>query len=143
MISSVKASLHETLMSQDITRVWCSEYYTIIPATLNLLVSTMNRHKEFYVYSTRLCYYEVYSTKLLSIMDYIISSLRSSGWWHAIFSNVPKGLFEQIKRIKNTFKFFKIDTVCMLLMEMEKYRQYPVNSLLQEQVVCKSRRQIR
>lgn len=28
----------------------------------------------------------------------------------------------------------KIDTVCMLLMEMEKYRQYPVNSLLQEQV---------
>ena len=68
-------------------------------------------------------------------MDYMISFLRSAGWWHAIFSNVPQGLFEQIKRIKNTLKFLlKIDTVCMLLMEMEKYRQYPVNSLLQEQV---------
>ena len=81
-------------------------------------------------------FYEVYSTKrkLLSIGFYIIFSLRPAGWWHAIFSNVPKGLCEQIKRIKNTFKFLKIDTVCMLLMEMEKYRQYPVNSLLQEQV---------
>ena len=68
------------------------------------------------------------------IMDYIIFSLRPAGWWYAIFSNVPKGLFERIKRIRNTFKFLKIDTVCMLLMEMEKYRQYPVNSLLQEQV---------
>ena len=32
------------------------------------------------------------------------------------------------------FIFLQIDTVCMLLMEIEKYKQHPVNSHLQEQV---------
>ena len=54
---------------------------------------------------------------------------------------MPEGLFEPIKdEIK--LNFLKIDTVCMLLMEMEKYRQYPVNALLQEQVKIKNKSQI-
>ena len=32
------------------------------------------------------------------------------------------------------FSARQIDTVCMLLMEIEKYRQHPVNYHLQEQV---------
>ena len=47
---------------------------------------------------------------------------------------MPKGLFDQIEMLYENNFVLKIDTVCMLLMEMEKYRQYPVNALLQEQV---------
>ena len=34
------------------------------------------------------------------IMDFLV---RPAGRWHAIFPDVPKGLFEQIRMIKNTF----------------------------------------
>ena len=62
---------------------------------------------------------------------YRLSDLRDGGM--QFFPMCLKVCLIRLRCYENNF-FLKIDTVCMLLMEMEKYRQYPVNALLQEQV---------